>query len=244
MKELEIAELAARKATVYLLGLATKVINSSEGKDIKLQADVESEQIIIDVLQAHFDYPILTEEAGELKNFTMEGFYWIIDPIDGTLNFSRGVPLSCISIALYHKQKPVLGVVFDFNRDEMFTAIIGEGAWLNHKPIKVSSTFYRADAIIATGFPSLRSYDKASLDTFVAFIQDFKKVRLFGSAALSLAYVACGRVDAYHEAGIRFWDVAAGLVLVQSAGGFVQSADTCEPYTLNVLCSSTKNLFH
>lgn len=244
MKELEIAQNAAKQAATYIIGLSNKIINSSEGKDIKLQADIESEKIIVKALCEYCDYPILTEESGELNHFTQEGLYWIVDPIDGTLNFSRDIPIACISIALYHKHEPLLGVIYDFNRDEMFSTIVGQGIWLNNQPIHVSNIIDKSSAIIATGFPSLRSYDKASLDAFVSLVKDFKKVRLLGSAALSLAYVACGRIDAYMEEGIRLWDVAAGLALVQSAGGFIQTENTSKAYTLNVFCSSHEKLVY
>lgn len=244
VQELEIAKQTAIEAALYLQRLETKIVNNAEGKDIKLQADLESEEIIINVLSQHFNYPILSEESGELNDFSQEGRYWVVDPIDGTLNFSRAIPFSCISIALYEKQTPILGVIYDFNRNEMFSALVGVGAWLNERPIHASNVTVRSNAVIATGFPSLRSYDKSSLDEFVTFVRDFKKVRLFGSAALSLAYVASGRIDAYCEDGIRFWDVAAGLAIVQAAGGSVYCRFDHQPYTCYVLCGANQILMN
>jgi myo-inositol-1(or 4)-monophosphatase len=116
----------------------------------------------------------------------------------------------------------VLGAVFDFHRDEMFSGVVGEGAWCNEEQIFVSDTRIASRAVLTTGFPSFRDFDDDSLLGFVRHVQRFKKVRLLGSAALSLAYVACGRADAYAEDDIMLWDVAAGLALVSAAGGAIE----------------------
>ncbi len=216
MKELEIAKLACYKAGDFLLNLKEKKINSSNGKDIKLQADLDSEKIICEILMSAFSYPILSEENYKISNEEKSGVYWVVDPLDGSLNFNQGIPLCCISIALYKGNNPILGVIYDFYRNEMFSGIVGLGTWLNDKEIIISSIKKnREEAILATGFSSYMNYSKNELDKFVSYVQDFKKVRLFGSAALSLAYLACGRVDAYYEKNIAFWDVAAGIVLAK-----------------------------
>ncbi len=216
MKELEIAKLACYKAGDFLLNLKEKKINSSNGKDIKLQADLDSEKIICEILMSAFSYPILSEENYKISNEEKSGVYWVVDPLDGSLNFNQGIPLCCISIALYKGNNPILGVIYDFYRNEMFSGIVGLGTWLNDKEIIISSIKKnREEAILATGFSSYMNYSKNELDKFVSYVQDFKKVRLFGSAALSLAYLACGRVDAYYEKNIAFWDVAAGIALAK-----------------------------
>ena len=242
MKELEIAKEACKKASEYLLGLTEKIVNINESKDIKLQADIESEKIILDILQKNFNYPILTEEAGEVGVFCTEGKYWIVDPIDGTLNFSKDIPISCISIALYEKDEPILGVVYDFNRNEMFSGVVGIGAWLNDKQMQLSTVAERSKAVIATGFPSYRSYKSGSLQEFISFVQDFKKVRLFGSAALSLAYVACGRCEVYSEEDIKLWDVAAGIAMIKSLGGYVYIQPSGSKYGFDVVCGCNKEV--
>lgn len=242
MKELEIAKEACKKASEYILSLSEKKINSDEAKDIKLEADLESEKIILEILQKNFDYPILTEEAGEVGDFCMDGKYWIVDPIDGTLNFSKDIPISCISIALYEKDEPFLGVIYDFNRDEMFSGIVGIGAWLNDKPMQLSTMKDRLKAVIATGFPSYRNYEKDSLHKFISFVQGFKKVRLLGSAALSLAYVASGRCEVYSEEDIKLWDIAAGIAMVKSLGGYIEVSPSSNKYGFNVICSCSKEV--
>jgi len=244
MTEIEIAILAAKEASKYLLNIEEIKVNANVDKDIKLQADIESEKIIIDILRNNFSYPILAEESGELDSFTTDGKHWIIDPIDGTLNFSKGLPISCISIALYEKEKAILGVIYDFNRDELFSGIVGEGAWLNGQKIEKSNIKESSSAVLATGFPSYRNYDETVLLEFVSKIKDFKKVRLLGSAALSLAYVACGRVDAYSEEDIMLWDVAAGLALVEAVGGYTSIKQGNITHSKLVFCSSDKKIWN
>ncbi|HEB9338254.1 TPA: inositol monophosphatase [Campylobacter coli] len=215
MKELEIAKLACYEAGNFLLNLREKKINSSSGKDIKLQADLDSEKIICEILSNAFLYPILSEESYQISDSEKKGIYWVVDPLDGSLNFSQDIPFCCISIALYENNNPILGVIYDFYRDEMFSGIVGVDAWLNDKKIiPINRKKDDKKAILATGFSSYMSYNGEDLEKFISYIQNFKKIRLFGSAALSLAYVACGRVDAYYEKNIAFWDVAAGIAII------------------------------
>ena len=217
-KDLRVAKTAARAAGKLLASHAGLAVRSSTARDTKLEADLTSETAILDMLSR--SHPVLSEEAGGAID--EKGPTWIVDPLDGTVNYSRGIPISCVSIALWDKG-PVLGVVYDFNRDEMFSGIVGQGAFLNDDEIFVSKTIDRADAIMFTGFPAASSFDTEKLSGFVRLVQRYKKVRLLGSAALSLAYVACGRGDAYMEQRIRIWDVAAGVALVNAAGGAFQT---------------------
>jgi myo-inositol-1(or 4)-monophosphatase len=191
---------------------------SSIDKDIKLKADIESEKLIVDHITKNSNYPILSEESGFIDGKSVDeiSVYWILDPLDGSLNYYRGVPMACISIALWKGKDALLGVVYDFNRDELFTRISGKPLYLNRQLVKLDTTTKpKSESIIATGFPSGRAYDDTSLLKFVKLVQEYKKVRLLGSAALSLAWVACGRFDAYSEEGIYIWDIAAGLALVE-----------------------------
>jgi len=202
---------------------------SSFGKDISLSTDKFLNRKIVEYLTDNYSYPVLSEESEEQRDYcSYEGYYWIIDPLDGTLNYSRGIPLTCISIALWQDAAPVAGIVYDFQRDEMFYGCCKRsplndetGAWLNDSRISVSGVKDRSQGVICTGFPSWRDFSTESLDAFVKKIQRWKKVRLLGSAALSLAWVASGRADAYTEEDIRIWDVAAGLALVKAAGGTI-----------------------
>ncbi len=196
-------------------------------RDVKVLADKKLEAEIISQLSETSPYPVLSEESGihEGKETNSE-YRWIVDPLDGSLNFSRGIPINCISIAFWKGFEPVLGVIYDFNRNEIFSGIVGEGAWLNEKPIAVSNINETSKAVLCTGFPVSTDFSESSLLNFCHKIKDYKKVRLLGSAALSLAYVACGRADTYMENHIKLWDVAAGIAIVSGAGGKVDYAAT------------------
>ncbi|HTI71391.1 MAG TPA: inositol monophosphatase family protein [Candidatus Limnocylindria bacterium] len=194
-------------------------VKSEIGRDIKLAADVHAEAAILSRLRAGSTYPILSEEAGADVNFDSEGLRWVVDPLDGTYNFSRRWPICCVSIGLCCGNTPVLGVIYDFLGDVSYEGVVGQGAWRNGEPMRVSSISEPERAMALTGFPAGSVFGRDSLMGFVTQLQRYKKVRLLGSSALSLAWVACGLADLYHEDGINFWDVAAGLALVKAAGG-------------------------
>lgn len=237
---LDLATRAARQAGEFLRGYDRQaiVVLSEEGKDIKIGPDKESERLLIDRLTAESPFSILSEEEGSIERD--DACLWVIDPLDGSLNFLRGMPSCCVSIALCRGSTPLLGVIYDFNRDELFSGIVGEGAWLNDRPMHVSAVPERARAVLCTGFPSQSSFSTGALATFLERVQAFKKVRLLGSAALSLAYVACGRVDAYTERGIKWWDVAAGVALVQAAGGEAQLLEFQEGNAVDILMTNAR----
>ncbi|WP_169517971.1 inositol monophosphatase family protein [Sediminispirochaeta bajacaliforniensis] len=201
-------------------------ILSAEKKDISLSTDKYINDRIASFLKNSFPYPVLSEENDIKTNYlNYDQCFWILDPLDGTLNYSRDIPLSCISIALWRKQQPVLGMIYDINHDEMYIGVLENelgltaGVWKNNAEISVSNTEKINTGILSTGFPSWRNYERESLYSFILLVQQWKKIRLVGSAALSLAWVASGRFDAYIEEDIRIWDVAAGLALVKAAGG-------------------------
>ena len=179
--------------------------------------------IVKELRKANPDYAILGEEGGAQKgNRGPSRHTWVIDPLDGTSNYLRGLPHWCVSIALCEGPEPLHGVVFDPLRNELFIATRGAGAQLNDKRIRVAERKDLAGAVIATGFPPReRKRADAQLDCVKALLQEAEDVRRTGSAALDLAYVAAGRVDAYFEAGVQAWDVAAGALLVREAGGRV-----------------------
>ena len=193
-----------------------RVINDRD-KDIKTKADLEAQALIVSQLESS-GIPILAEE-GASKTADLAQPLWIVDPLDGTLNFTRGFEMAAVSIALWDKGEPVVGIVHHIHHDRSYSGIVGEGAFCNDRPISVSNRSDIQRAILATGFPSGRSYDSNSLLSFICSVQSYKKVRMLGSAALMLAQVAAGHFDAYEEEDIYIWDVAAGLALVQAAGG-------------------------
>ena len=216
---LDIAKKAAIDAADLIKKSKNIIINKSKGKDIKLQSDLDSENIVIKILKENSGFDIISEEYGFLKGEFNSDLKWIIDTMDGSLNFSRNLPLCCISIGLWKDNNPLLGVIFDFNSDLLYSGIVGEGAWCNQTPIKVSDINEKSNSIMCTGFPVYSSFDNESLSNFISNIQDYKKIRLLGSAALSLAFVANGSVEVYKENNIAIWDVAAGLAIVKAAGG-------------------------
>lgn len=220
-EELNKAGLVARaeeaaKVAGQIINTSKVEIFSSIGKDVKINVDKKAHKVILEILKKS-DIPILSEEDDK-HNFNMD-LKWVVDPLDGSINFLRGIPFCAISIGLIKDGVPLLGVVYDFNREEMFSGIVGVGATLNGEEITISNIRKSEEAIIATGFPSYTDFSKGALEKYISLIQKFKKVRLLGSAALSLAYVACGRMDAYYERDIKIWDVVAGLALVAAAGG-------------------------
>lgn len=214
--EFDLAKKTALEVGEFLKSQSVKKIISQDGKDIKLELDKKSEEIIFEKLTKNFDYSVLSEETGLTRKIEHDKPYWIVDPIDGTLNFSRNNPISCISIALWKNQDPIIGVIYDFNRHELFSGYVGVGAWLNKIELKSQKRKKKSQSILATGLPVYMSFDNKTLKNYIFQLKDYKKVRMIGSAALSLAYVACGRFDSYMENNIKFWDVAAGIAINSS----------------------------
>lgn len=241
---LQIAMSAAKDAgqTVLLHPSEFRKINRDLRRDVKIEADDRIESFVIKRLFDETLYPILSEESGLLRNRADMSYRWIIDPLDGSLNFSRGIPICCISIALWGGMEPLLGVVYDFNRDEMFCGIVGEGAWLNDVPITVSEVDEKSRAVLCTGFPVNTDFSTAKVLDFVEKIREYKKVRLLGSAALSLCYIACGRADSYEENNIKVWDVAAGLAITKAAGGTIEIGYSGEDNIISVRAVSRNSM--
>ena len=213
----DLAVNAARQAGDFLIQskLKKKEVYKEEGRDIKLIIDQDTEKLIRSSLQTT-DIPILGEEFG---GETAERRYWVIDPIDGTANYFRGLDECCVSIALMEDDEALIGVIFNFNNNQMFTAVKDHGAFLNNAKISVSDITSKNKASITTGFPASETIE-SSMD-FLEDLKGWKKVRMFGSAALSCAYVASGKCDYYAEKGVFLWDFAAGICLVKEAGGNV-----------------------
>ncbi len=238
---LDLAISAVRDAGLFLNKSGGKgvTVTSEEGRDIKLALDRDSEERILTLLSKQSDFPVLSEEMGKTWNPDLfPDYHWIVDPLDGSLNYSRAVPLCCVSIGLWRGNKPILGAIYDFNRDEMFSGIVGDGSWINGIPIKVNNVSAREKAVLCTGFPVSTDFSDAGIRQFMAFVRDYKKIRLFGTAALSLAYVASGRVDAYCERDIKIWDVAAGLAIVEAAGGNNHRLPSLAPNCLTVFSAN------
>ena len=218
-KELSTAKKASLQSAKLLIN-QKKLVNdviSNEGRDIKLRADIESENIIKKYIKENSDLPILAEESG--ANEDLGSSFWVVDPLDGTSNYSRDFPICCISIALIHENKIILGVINDFNRNIIFEGSTETPAMMNSKLISVSDISDKTKATLATGFPAKGSYKHEAMLALAKEFTQWKKIRMIGSAAMSCAYVASGQFDQYQENGIFLWDIAAGLAIIKAAGG-------------------------
>lgn len=195
-------------------------VTEDTGKDLKTRADIAAQELILSHLQSS-GIPVLAEEdtGSSPASIDLDRPVWLVDPLDGTLNFSRGFAMAAVSIALWDKGAPVLGVIHEIHHGRIYAGEIGQGAWNGGNRMAVSTVDDVGKAILSTGFPSGRRYDTDSLLGFVKSVQSYKKVRMLGSAALMLAHVAAGHFDVYEEDDIYLWDVAAGLALVAAAGG-------------------------
>jgi len=195
-------------------------VNSLEKHDIKLALDVETQELITQKLLSVFPDHALYGVEG-IAGHAASDFQWIVDPIDGTVNYFYGIPHFCISIALREKETLLVGVIYDPMRDELWAVERGEPATLNGKIIHVSPRTELSEAILSVGFSKTGTSINAGLPMLEKMVHRARKCRLMGSAALDMAYISCGRLDAYIEQGISLWDVAAGILLLETAGGKV-----------------------
>ena len=238
---------ACRKASKNLIrdfGEVEKLQVSIKGPgDFVTMTDKKVEKILIDELQkARSNYSILSEEIGEIKND--EEFRWIIDPIDGTSNFLHGIPHFGISVALEKNKEIICGIIFDPIKNEIFSTEKGNGSYLNNQRIRVSSRKKLEDCILFTGGPRHTSKNKeVTLEEYKKFsAKVFIPIRKMGSAALDMAYVAAGRCDGCWHRDLNYWDIAAGILLVKEAGGFVTDFIGTDKYIENktILASNSR----
>jgi myo-inositol-1(or 4)-monophosphatase len=205
-------------------------VNATYAHDIKLAVDVESQDLIYKILLDHFPKTRCIGEEGDSNNpgDPNAEVEWIVDPIDGTMNLAMGIPHFCVSIAAREAatKKILLGVIYDPLRQELFTAERGSGAYLNGIRQKVSTRAKLSEAVLAVGFAKTQESIDHCLKLYQVYGNAARKLRAMGSAALDLAYVATGRLDAYIEQGVNLWDIAAGVVLVEEAGGVVETEIT------------------
>ena len=197
-------------------------VHNKEGvNNLVTEADHASEKAILSVIRKDFpDHQILAEESGKLIQDSV--YKWIIDPIDGTVNFAQGIPLNCVSIALEHQGQIIMGAVYNPHLNEFFFAEKGQGSLLNDKPIRVSSKTDTIKSCLVTGFPyTYINKPNGPLEVFERFVRKGVPVRRLGSAAIDLCWVACGRFDGFFEQKLEPWDSAAGYLIVEEAGGRV-----------------------
>lgn len=244
---LNVAVQAARAAgAVHLahLGRVQVVRSKSSYADLVTEVDAEAEQVIRRVIAGHFpDQAVLGEEEGYGAGAQQADGRWVVDPLDGTVNYAHGYPVFCASVALEWQGVRVVGAVYDATRDELFTATLGGGAFLNGQAIRVSSTpTLTTPALVSTGFPYDTSGER-NLRLVARLLRRGVPVRRPGAAALDLCNVACGRMDAFWELGLKPWDTAAGSLIVQEAGGmFTDFSGEVTPYGEVLL--ATNGLLH
>lgn len=218
------------------------ISRKKEYTDLVTEIDRKSESRIIEVVHDYFpNHNVLSEECGNLS--LDSEFIWIVDPIDGTINYTHSLPIFCISIALEINKKVVLGIVYNPMSGEKFFSELGHGSYLNENRISVSSTKYLKDSLLVTGFP-YDAKDNADycIDHFVNFVKCGLPIRRLGSAAIDICYVACGKFDSFWEVSLNPWDVAAGYLILKEAGGKITNFNGSEYsiYGKQILASNGK----
>lgn len=228
---------------------STKRANSTTQHDIKLELDVRSQKLIENSLRTHFPEVALLGEEGIVGDENAE-FRWVVDPIDGTVNFAYTIPHACVSIALQRRSarqgasvyedgyETAVGVVYDPFCDELWTAVVGGPARLNGAVVRASKRSRLDEAIVSIGFAKSKESLEATLPYFNTLVPRVRKVRMMGAAALALTYVATGRFDGYIERGIRIWDIAAGGLIVECAGGEFWRRSTGSDHSYRMIASN------
>jgi myo-inositol-1(or 4)-monophosphatase len=215
-------------------------INKKGAIDLVTEVDLEVERLFRAMIAERFPgHIVLAEEMGESGPDSR--YRWVFDPLDGTTNYAHGIPIFCATLALEIDGVPTVGAVFDPNRNELFTAERGVGAWLNGERLQVSSTAVLSEAVLVTGFPyDIRERLDNLVGLFGAFLSHARAVRRLGSAAIDLCWTAAGRMDGFWEQSLQPWDVMAGALIVQEAGGRVTGLDGSDwkPYDGHVLASN------
>ncbi len=219
---LEAAETAARAAGKLLRDnfQRRQQVNAVTAHDVKLAIDVEAQELITNVLLKEFPGHAIYGEEGIVGD-EYNAHQWVVDPLDGTVNYFYGIPHFCISIALRLRNEIIVGIIYDPMREEMWAGQKGETPKLNGQPFHVSDRAELAEAVISIGLAKTGETINANFPLLQAMIHRVRKCRVLGSAALDMAYVACGRFDAYIETGISLWDIAAGWLIIETAGGTV-----------------------
>ena len=239
--ELKVAKLAALAAGEILKTKKSdlNIETSSSERDIKLEADAVAETLIKEIIEDESNIPILAEESGKSSE-NLGDIFWVIDPLDGTANYSRDIPICCVSIALIKNLVPVIGVIYDFNNNDLYIGSSEQEAMLNDKKITVSQTLKHQEGVLVTGLPNATDYSDEAMLEMIKDFQGWRKVRMIGSAAMASAYVASGKADVYKELGTYLWDVAAGAAIVNAAGGTANILNQKDNFQVDVFFSNSK----
>lgn len=230
---------AARSAGDALVAAADKTVNLVTDTDVKAKADEDAERRVRDILAAS-GLPVVGEElGGDVALWeSKDELYWVVDPIDGTYNYLRDQPATCVAIALMRGREPVLGVVREFAAGNTFLGVVGKGVFVNGVAVTPGWAKEIGQACLMTGFPAAADKSPEALAGFIKDVGRFKKIRMIGSAALAVAYVGVGRADVYYENATNLWDVAAGLALVKAGGGvYTIRATGKKPLNMDVRAS-------
>ncbi len=224
-KLLDLAKRSALEAGLFLKSNFNNphIKTFDDGRDIKLAIDSESENLILNTIRSESNLPILSEESGKTDDLGEK--YWIVDPLDGTSNYFRKIPLCAVSIALMKDKKPLLGVIYDFMNDDLYYAAKSHGSFCNEQKLSVSNITNAKDGTIMTGIPAKSNYTDEEFSAIINLFQSWKKIRMIGSAAIANLFVAIGKADCYEENGTFIWDVAAGAIIVEEAGGFASLSE-------------------
>ncbi|MFN0276487.1 MAG: inositol monophosphatase family protein [Chitinophagales bacterium] len=217
-------------------------IESKGIRDFVTEVDKTSEQALAEKLHSIFpEAGFITEEKTVAQ--TEKEFRWVIDPLDGTMNYIHGIPIYSISVALMHHHEIILGIVYEINNDEVFFTWKGTVSYMNGNAIHISTCRKIQDALIVTGFPYTRTDRIEGITkTLAYFLEHCRDIRRIGSAAVDLCYVACGRIDAYYEGYLNIWDIAAGILIVKNAGGVATDFDGREDYASGNILACNKTL--
>ena len=238
---LDLAKKAAKESGKLLLENKKDLNKSlkSNNKDTKLIADLKAENLIKEIIVKKSKYPILAEESGKSVEDLGDTF-WVIDPLDGTANYSRGIPMCCVSIGLVKNMKSLLGVVYDFNNKDMYVGnSFTNTSTLNNNKIIVSDFKKKSDGVLVTGLPVNSDYSNTSLEKIIYDMQSWKKIRMIGSAAMASCYIASGKAEMYKEKGVYLWDILAGAAIVESAGGIADISNIRENFQVDVVFSNS-----
>ena len=240
-QELESAKKAALAAGQILIEQKNNLNKSifSSNTDIKLEADIVAEKLIKEILTDETSFPILAEESGQSSD-ELSDIFWVVDPLDGTANYSRNIPICCVSIALIKNMEPVLGVIYDFSNNDLYEGSVNTSAMQNGLEIKVSDISNQGEGILITGLPNKTDYSDEALLKMVKDFQGWRKVRMIGSAAIGSVYIASGKADVYKESRTYLWDVAAGAAIVQAAEGTASITNQNKDFQVDVYFSNSK----
>lgn len=239
--ELALARSTAADALQVLSSLRPEVASFGIDECLPREMKTAADRILEDVILASLrttGLEIMSEETGLVGNGNQNGLRWVVDPLDGTVNFMRGLAPCSVSLALCHGRVPLLGVVGEFPSGKIAWGGIGYGAFLSEMPIRVSTIANRRQAVICSGFPSRFEFDDEGMNWIASTLKPYAKVRMMGAASLSLLQVAKGAAEAYSERDIMIWDVAAGLAILQGAGGSFTMVKSHHADAFNVFASN------